>query len=116
MLYEAARPSALALRVLTIVSVRPTASHTGPSDQLALELLAAFGRVQGPDLRDARSIHRRRRLAWPGTPTHDAVRATRARSARPARPAVTQSDAGPRDQIGVITVWSANAPPSASGA
>lgn len=82
----------------------------------ALELLCAWGAVQGPDLRDPRSVFKRRRLAVRGTPVYRRTRTAR-RAAGCCRSATARThDAEPRDSSGAIAVWSANAPPVPLGA
>jgi hypothetical protein len=96
------------------MSCFPTRDKAVLEDTLtASELLAKFGGIPGPDLRDPRSIHKRRRLASVGLPTY--ARAARRGSCCNCV-AVTRVDGAPKSTIGVATVWSANAPPAQPGA
>jgi hypothetical protein len=82
----------------------------------ALELLATWGAVHGPDLADPRSVFGRRRLAVRRTPVYSSLRTAR-RAAGCCRSATPRTDdAEPRESSGAIAVWSANAPPAPLGA
>jgi hypothetical protein len=82
----------------------------------ALELIYAWGAVPGPDLRDPRSVFKRRPLAVRGTRVYRNARTIgRAAACRPHATACID-DAKPRESVGAITVWSANAPPTPLGA
>lgn len=83
---------------------------------LALEFFATFGGVPGPDLSDPLSTFQVRRLSRFGTPTHDAARSARRRGVRCQLSPATLRDAAPHDEVGALTLWSANGPPASPGA
>jgi hypothetical protein len=91
-----------------------TTLPSGPTPLEVRDLLAAWGWITGPDLRDSGSRFRRGRLAGRGLPTFTRARRARRRS----DPIVRLSDwpAPPRHLAGAPFVWSANSPPAVLGA
>jgi hypothetical protein len=77
----------------------------------ALGLLKRWAAIHGPDPRTERRNRRRGTLGLYRLPTYRCHHETGRRTAPSARCA-DRADGGPHDRAGVMTVWSANAPPA----
>lgn len=77
----------------------------------ALGLLRGWAGIHGPDPRTERTNRRRGTLGVYGLPTYRRHHETGRRTAPSARCA-DRADGCPHNTAGVMTVWSANAPPA----
>jgi hypothetical protein len=77
----------------------------------ALGLLTGWAGVRGPDLRAEGTNRRRGTLGLYGLPTYRRHQEAGRRTAPSARRA-DRADGRPHNTAGVMTVWSANAPPA----